>query len=71
MVGHQRGCKVVTLGTSVKIIVFLGFLFIHCAAAELTGIFSDIMSLKESVLPGKKKSRAPFYLRMRGMVARL
>ena len=37
-VGHQRGCKVVTSGTSVKINVFflptcLRSLFIHCAAA--------------------------------------
>ena len=48
-VGHQRGCKVVTSGTSVKINVFLRSLFIHCAAAELTGIFSDIMNLKDCV----------------------
>ena len=41
--------KVVTSGTSVKINVFLRSLFIHCAAAELTGIFSDIMNLKDCV----------------------
>ena len=64
-VGHQRGCKVVTSGTSVKINVFLRSLFIHCAAAELTGIFSDIMNLKDCVrfsdslvLPQQLKTRS-------------
>jgi hypothetical protein len=48
-VGHQRGCKVVTSATSVKLNVFLRSLFIHCTSAELTGIFSDIMNLKDCV----------------------
>ena len=48
-VGHQQVCKVVISGTSVKINDFLRSLFIHCAAVELTGIFSDIMNRKDYV----------------------
>ena len=45
-VGHQQGCKVVTSGTSVKLVFFflptcLSSLFIHCAVVELTVGFSD------------------------------
>ena len=68
-VGHQRGCKVVTSATSVKLNVFLRSLFIHCTSAELTGIFSDIMNLKDCVgfsdslvLQQQVKTRSGSYL---------
>ena len=69
-VGQQRVCKVVTSGTFVKNLpTSLRSLFIHCAAAELTGILSDIMNLKDRVgfsdsrvLPQQVKTHSVGYI---------